>query len=111
MGFHKAGFHAILSLVRVVGFEVPRTILVYSIAVNEPRSFSESLSVKLIAKLLQIVETVAAELPEGKRTGTPSGRRLIPGTSRGKKAWFRTASRPAVLHGGEPNGNAGKNLG
>ena len=73
MGFRTAGFHAILSLVRIVGFEVPRTILVYSNAVNEPRSFSESLSVKLIAKLLQIVETVAAELPEGKRTGTPLG--------------------------------------
>jgi len=61
LSFHTAGFHDILSLARMVGLEVPSTIVVYGIAIEEPKSFSESLSAELIAKVPQIVKAVAAE--------------------------------------------------
>jgi len=61
LSFHTAGFHDILTLARMVGLEVPSTIVVYGIAIKEPESFSEELSAELSARLPQIVKAVAAE--------------------------------------------------
>jgi hydrogenase maturation protease len=61
LSFHTAGFHDILTLARMVGLEVPRVIVMYGIAIREPESFSENLSVELAARLPQIVQAVAAE--------------------------------------------------
>ena len=59
LSFHTAGFHDILSLARTVGLEVPRTIVVYGIAIREPATFSENLSAELAARLPQIVQAIA----------------------------------------------------
>ena len=61
LSFHTAGFHDILTLARMVGLEVPSTIVVYGIAIKEPETFSENLSAGLTARLPQIVKAVAAE--------------------------------------------------
>ncbi len=61
LSFHTAGFHDILTLARMVGLEVPSTVVVYGIAIREPETFSENLSAELTAKLPQIVKAVAAE--------------------------------------------------
>ena len=61
LSFHTAGFHDILALARAVGLEVPRTIVMYGIAIREPLTFSEKLSVELAARLPQIVQAIAAE--------------------------------------------------
>jgi hydrogenase maturation protease len=61
LSFHTAGFHDILTLARMVGLEVPSTIVMYGIAIKEPESFSENLSAELASRLPQIVEAVAAE--------------------------------------------------
>ena len=61
LSFHTAGFHDILALARMVGLEVPRTIVMYGIAIREPVTFSENLSAELAARLPQIVQSVAAE--------------------------------------------------
>jgi hypothetical protein len=45
----------------MVGLEVPRTIVMYGIAIREPETFSENLSAELTARLPQIVKAVAAE--------------------------------------------------
>jgi len=61
LSFHTAGFHDILTLARMVGLEVPSTVVMYGIAIKEPETFSENLSAELTAKLPQIVRAVAAE--------------------------------------------------
>jgi hydrogenase maturation protease len=61
LSFHTAGFHDILTLARMAGLEVPRTIAMYGIVIREPESFSEDLSAELAARLPQIVQAVAAE--------------------------------------------------
>ena len=61
LSFHTAGFHDILTLARMVGLEVPSTIVMYGIAIREPETFSENLCAELTAKLPQIVKAVAAE--------------------------------------------------
>ena len=61
LSFHTAGFHDILALARTVGLEVPRSIVMYGIAIREPVTFSENLSAELAARLPQIVQAVAAE--------------------------------------------------
>ena len=61
LSFHTAGFHDILAVARMVGLEVPRTIVMYGIAIREPVTFSENLSAELAARLPQIVQSVAAE--------------------------------------------------
>jgi len=71
LSFHTAGFHDILTLARMVGLEVPSTIVVYGIAIREPETFSENLSAELTVKLPQIVKAVAADemLEQCKPTG------------------------------------------
>ncbi|MGA9056514.1 MAG: hydrogenase maturation protease [Terriglobia bacterium] len=61
LSFHTAGFHDILTLARMVGLEVPSTVVMYGIAIKEPETFSENLSAELTARLPQIVKAVAAE--------------------------------------------------
>ena len=61
LSFHTAGFHDILTLARMVGLEVPSTVVVYGIAIKEPETFSENLSAELTARLPQIVKAVAEE--------------------------------------------------
>jgi hydrogenase maturation protease len=61
LSFHTAGFHDILTLARMVGLEVPSTIVIYGIAIEEPKSFSENLSAELATRLPQIVQAVAVE--------------------------------------------------
>ena len=61
LSFHTAGFHDILALARIVGLEVPSTIVMYGITIREPKSFSENLSAELATRLPQIVRAVAAE--------------------------------------------------
>jgi hydrogenase maturation protease len=61
LSFHTAGFQDILTLARLIGLEVPSTIVVYGIAIKEPETFSEKLSAELTARLPQIVKAVAAE--------------------------------------------------
>jgi hydrogenase maturation protease len=58
---HTVGFHDGLALARMVGLEVPRSIVLYGIVIREPGCFSETLSAELTAKLPQIVEAIAAE--------------------------------------------------
>jgi len=62
LSFHTVGFHDILTLARMTGLEVPRTIVMYGIAIREPETFSESLSAELTARLPQIVKAVVAEI-------------------------------------------------
>ena len=61
LSFHTAGFQDILTLARMVGLEVPSTIVMYGIAIEEPMSFSENLSAELAARVPQIVQAVAEE--------------------------------------------------
>jgi hydrogenase maturation protease len=61
LSFHTAGFQDILTLARMAGLEVPRTIVMYGIAIREPEGFSENLSAELTARLPQIVKAVVEE--------------------------------------------------
>jgi len=79
----------------------PRTIVVNGIAAEEPGSFPESLSAEFVAKLPQIVGLWQRRSYQRASASTPRGRRRIPSTSRGKKAWFQTPARPIELHEGE----------
>ena len=69
--FHTAGFHDILTLARVLGLDVPRSIVMYGIAIREPESFSENLSAELAARLPQIAMAVAEE--ELQESAKPAG--------------------------------------
>jgi hypothetical protein len=71
LSFHTAAFHDILTLARMVGLEVPSTIVVYGITIREPETFSENLSAELTVRLPQIVKAVAAE--ELLEPGKPAG--------------------------------------
>ncbi len=78
LSFHTADFHDILTLARMVGLEVPSTIVMYGIAIKEPETFSENLSAELTAKLPLIVKAVAAEelLEYGKAPGADKWGRI-----------------------------------
>jgi hydrogenase maturation protease len=60
VSLHASGFHEGLALARDAGLLVPSHIGMYGIVIREPSSFSETLSVELVARLPEIVSSIIA---------------------------------------------------
>jgi hydrogenase maturation protease len=58
VSLHTGGFHEMLALARMAGLLVPSHINMYGIVIREPRSFSESLSDGLAARIPDIARAV-----------------------------------------------------
>ncbi len=58
LGFHTAGLGSALALARALNMDVPSSVSLYGVVIQEPREFQDRLSEALAARLPEIVAAI-----------------------------------------------------